>query len=199
MAVGSCSGRAAPGTCSARTRAALETRIDLWILPVAADGKPEAGAKPRPYVRGRFDERGGRFSPEPNPRWVAYTSDESGHNEVYVQAFPEPRGKWQISAGGGASPEWDPGGHELFYLAPGAKLMAVKLKMGVDSVEPSVPRELFSLPGEGPSSGAPVDGAYRVAHDGKRFLVRTPVERGGQPLQVMVNWLAPLQKGASVE
>ena len=68
----------------------------------------------------------------------------------------------------------------------------------MDSVEPSVPRELFSLSGEGPSTSAPVDG-YRVAHDGKRFLVRTPVERGGQPLQVIVNWLPPLQKGASAE
>ena len=100
-----------------------------------------------------------RFSPEPNPRWVAYTSDESGRYEIYVQSFPEPKRKWQISMGGGMFPEWGAGGQELFYLAPNGKLMSVKLKVGADSVEPSAPRELFSVAGSG----------YQVAPDGKRF------------------------------
>ena len=86
-----------------------------------------------------------RFSPEPNPRWVAYTSDESGRYEIYVQSFPEPKRKWQISMGGGMLPQWGAGGQELFYVAPNGKLMSVKLKVGADSVEPSAPRELFSV------------------------------------------------------
>ncbi|MBM3740219.1 MAG: hypothetical protein FJW39_31080 [Acidobacteria bacterium] len=53
---------------------APETQRDLWVLPVGPDGKPEAGSKPRPYLRTRFNEFWARFSPEPNPRWVAYTS-----------------------------------------------------------------------------------------------------------------------------
>ena len=122
---------------------------------------------------------------------MAYSSDETGHHEVYVQAFPEPRGKWQISVGGGSSPEWDPGGQELFYVAPGSKLMAVKLKPGTDSVDPSAPRELFSLSSD---RNAPFDGIYRFAPDGKRILVRLPLARGALPLQVLVNWAAPLEK-----
>ena len=64
---------------------AKDTDRDLWVLAVTPDGKPEAGAKPRPFLRTPFNERFGRFSPEPNPRWVAYDSDESGRFEVYVQ------------------------------------------------------------------------------------------------------------------
>ena len=125
------------------------TRDDLWVLQVTSDGRPEPGVEPRLYLRTPFDERHGRFSPEPNPRWVAYTSDESGRYEIYVQSFPEPKRKWQISMGGGMFPQWGAGGQELFYLAPNGKLMSVKLKLGADSVEPSRPRELFSDAGDG--------------------------------------------------
>ena len=113
------------------------TRDDLWVLQVTADGRPEPGVEPRLYLRTPFDERHGRFSPEPNPRWVAYTSDESGRYEIYVQSFPEPKRKWQISMGGGMFPQWGAGGQELFYVAPNGKLMSVKLKLRADSVEPS--------------------------------------------------------------
>ena len=126
---------------------------------MTADGKPEPGVKPRLYLPTPLDERQARFSPEPNPRWVAYTSDESGRYEIYVQSFPEPKKKCQISMGGGSSPEWGAGGEELFYIGPGGKLMSVKLNLGADSVEPSAGRELFSA------------GPYRAAPDGKRFLV----------------------------
>ncbi len=159
------------------------TRTDLWILSMTADGKPEPGVKPRLYLRTPFDERGARFSPEPNPLWVAYTSDESGRYEVYIQSFPEPKRKWQISMGGGGSPEWGPAGDELFYIGPGNKLMSVKLKVGAESVEPSTPRELFS-----------VAGPYRVALDGKRFLVLAGSESGPPPLQLILNWPALLKK-----
>ncbi len=165
---------------------APDTRSDLWVLPVTPDGKREAGASARagarPYLRTRFNEWGGRFSPEPSPRWVAYTSDESGRNEVYVQAFPEPRGKFQISTGGGVGPQWSPDGRELYYASADGKLMAAGLKLGADSVTPSTPRELFA-----------VSGSYAVAPDGKRFLVLTPAGES-QPLEVIVNWPALLGK-----
>src|SRR6266852_7489993 len=63
----------------------------------------------------------------------------------YIQAFPEPRGKFQISTGGGQYPQWGPGGRELFYVSLDSKLVAVSLKLGADSIEPSTPRELFPL------------------------------------------------------
>jgi eukaryotic-like serine/threonine-protein kinase len=87
-------------------------------------------------------------SPETSPHWVAYQSDESGRYEIYLQAFPEPRGATRISTGGGQFPEWAPSGRELFYVSPDNKLMAVSLKIGGVSVQPSAPRELFPLPAE---------------------------------------------------
>ena len=178
---------------------AKDTQRDVWVLPVGPDGKPEAGAPPqlqakaRPYLRTRYNEYQARFSPEPSPRWVAYTSDESGRDEVYVQAFPEPRGKFQISTGGGKFPEWSPDGRELYYVSPDQKLMAAGLKLGADSLLPSTPRELFALP-----PGAGTLQTYALAPDGKRFLVRTPAG-GSQPLEVVVNWSALLKQGSGGE
>jgi Tol biopolymer transport system component len=165
------------------------TQRDLWVLAVAPDGKPVPDATPRPYLRTRANEMSGRFSPEPSPRWVAYESDETGRKEVYVQAFPEPRGATRISTSGGQYPQWGAGGRELFYVSPDNKLMAVSLKMGADTVEPSAPRELFLLPtvevGFNP---------YDTTADGKRFLVRATPGQGVQPLTVIVNWPALLKK-----
>jgi eukaryotic-like serine/threonine-protein kinase len=172
---------------------APETAFDLWVLPMTPEGKPAGQA--RPYLRTPFNESWGRFSPEPSPRWVAYQSDDSGRYEVYIQAFPEPRGKVQISTGGGQYPQWGPGGRELFYVSPDFKLMAVSLKLGADSVEPSTPRELFPLPivdnGFSP---------YETAPDGQRFLVRAvPQQQASQPLTVIVNWPALLKPGAAAQ
>lgn len=122
---------------------------------------------------------------------MAYTSDESGRDEVYVQGFPKPGGKFQISTSGGTHPEWSADGRELFYVSADSKLMAVGLQLGGDSVTPSMPRELLSV-------GASFGQSYTVAPDGKRFLVLTPAG-GSQPLEVVVNWTALLKKGASGE
>jgi eukaryotic-like serine/threonine-protein kinase len=165
---------------------APSTGWDLWVLPATPDGKPEA--KPRPYLRTQFNEWYGRFAPQPNPRWVAYQSDESGRYEVYIDGFPEPRHKVRVSTGGGQYPEWSPAGDELFYVSPGLKLMAVSLKIGGDSVETSPPRELFALPvfenGYNP---------YEVARDGQRFLILAlPEGQAPQPLTLINNWPALL-------
>ena len=133
--------------------------------------------------------RSGRFSPD--ARWVAYQSDETGPWEVYIQAFPEPHGATRISTGGGKYPQWDADARGLFYISLDNKLMAVSLKMGADTVQPSAPRELFPLP-------AVDDGwsPYDTAADGLRFLVRaTPEQGASQPLTVIVNWPALLKEG----
>jgi hypothetical protein len=168
---------------------APETQRDLWVLPVGPDGKPEAGAKARPYLRTRFNEYQARFSPEPSPRWVAYTSDESGREEVYVQAFPEPRGKFPISTGGGSYPAWSPDGRELYFVSPDDKLMATDLRLGADSVVPTTPRELFAL------VNFRLAYPYAVAPDGKRFLVMA-LAGGSEPLEVVTNWQALLKQGS---
>jgi Tol biopolymer transport system component len=167
------------------------TQRDLWVLPVTSEGKPLSEAPPRPYLQTPFNETSGRFSPEASPRWVAYQSDETGRYEVHIRAFPEPRGKFQISTGGGQYPQWGAAGRELFYVSPDQKLMVVSLRLGGDSVEASAPRELFALPtidtGWSP---------YDTAPDGQRFLVRaTSGQAAAQPLTVIVNWRALLKKG----
>ena len=87
------------------------------------------------------------------------------------------------------------GGPELFYVSPDFKLMAVNLKLGADSVEPSTPRELFPLPAV-ESGWSP----YDTAPDGQRFLVRAiPQQQASQPLTVIVNWPALLKKGAAAQ
>ena len=77
-----------------------ETSWDIYVLDL--EGEPN----PRPFVRGPFIEIRARFSPD--GRWVAYQSNESGHSEIYVQAFPGPGGKWQISTAGGSEPHVEP-------------------------------------------------------------------------------------------
>jgi eukaryotic-like serine/threonine-protein kinase len=158
------------------------TASDLWVLPVTPEGIPTG--KPRAYLQTQFNEQEGQFSPEPNPRWIAYSSNESGQSEVYVQAFPEARGKFQVSAGGGRFPKWGPGGRQLFYASVNDKLMAVDLKIEKDSIEPSTPRELFPLP-------TPTINfiPYDVSADGQRFLVQAPPQQAS-PLTVIVNWPA---------
>jgi Tol biopolymer transport system component len=172
---------------------APDTGRDLGVLPMGPEGKPAGQAKP--YLRTPFNEGWGRFSPDSSPRWVAYQSDESGRSEVYIQAFPETRGKFQISTGGGQFPQWGPGGRELFYVSSDFKVMAVSLKLAADSVEPSAPRELFPLPAVD-TGWSP----YETAPDGQRFLVRAvPQQQASQPLTVIVNWPALLKKGATAQ
>jgi len=123
---------------------------------------------------------------------VAYTSDETGRPEVYVDAFPEPRGKKRISTAGGVGPSWGAGGRELFYVSPENKLMAVSLKLGSDSVEIlSAPRELFPLSLR--SSAGPT---YQPSRDGQQFLVLTSPETSLQSLTLIVNWPSLLKKKA---
>ncbi len=155
---------------------------DLFVLPVTPEGV--STGQLQAYLRTQFNERDGQFSPETNPRWVAYTSNESGQAEVYVQAFPQARGKLQVSAGGGRFPRWGPGGRELFYVSLNDKLMAVDLKPGKDSLEASTPRELFPLP-------TPTINfiPYDVSPDGERFLVQAPPQQASA-LSVILNWPA---------
>lgn len=164
-----------------------DTGRDLWFMPVTREGRLPPGAKPAPFVRERFDQQRGRFSP--NTRWVAYDSDESGQYEVYVRSFPEPREKLRISTGGGTYPEWGPGGRELFYLSRDRKLMVVTLKLDGTSPEASLPRELFALQADEQRN------PYEITPDGQRFLVSgTAASR--EPLNVIVNWPGLLKKGA---
>ena len=148
------------------------------------------GAKPEPFASSPFTEIDGRFSAD--GRWIAYSSDESGRMEVYVQPFPRSGSKWQVSTGGGSEPHWRRDGKELFYLAPDRKIMAVAVR-GESTFESEAPRALFQTRVSFPGSIYRMN--YDVTGDGARFLVNTLVEGpGSSPINVVVNWPAGLKK-----
>ncbi len=98
----------------------------IWTVPVEEQGGQLKAGKPEQFLKSGFSDFAPSFSPD--GRWLAYHSDESGKNEVYVRAFPPPSagqgGKWQISNSGGSAPEWSRNGHDLLYLS-GDQIMAV--------------------------------------------------------------------------
>ncbi len=122
---------------------------------------------------------------------MAYQSDETGRYEIYVQGFPELRGKWQISTAGGWFPRWGRDGREIFYLSPDNKLMSVSLTLTPDAVELRAPKELFAFP---PLGLAQYRSPYDVTPDGQRVLVAASPQKG-QPLTLIVNWPAALSSG----
>jgi eukaryotic-like serine/threonine-protein kinase len=168
------------------SESSLETNQDLWVLPVTPEGMPMEGEQPRPYLHSPFNEESGRFSPEPNPHWVAYQSDETGQYEIFIASFPEPRRRLQITSGGGTFPQWGADGRELFYISADNKLMAVELKFGRENIEPSTPHELFPL-------NAFFRSIYAVAPDGKRILANQ-IHFDLPSLEVIVNWPTLLKK-----
>ncbi|PYS32188.1 MAG: hypothetical protein DMG14_35175, partial [Acidobacteria bacterium] len=101
-----------------------KTGWDIWALPLGRDGKPV------PVVQTDADEHSARLSPD--GRWVAFVSNNSGVSEVYVQPFPGPGRRLQVSTKGGDQPQWRSDGLELFYLAPDARLTATSIKVAAD-------------------------------------------------------------------
>jgi Tol biopolymer transport system component/predicted Ser/Thr protein kinase len=167
------------------------TQRDIWVLRMG-DPSPGSGQvrKAQPFLRTPFNESASRFSPD--GRWLAYVSDESGRFEVYVQPYPGPGGKWQISTEGGTEPVWNPNGRELFYRS-GGKMMAVDI-----ATQPGFavgkPRMLF----EGQYAPTPATAPnYDVTPDGQRFLMLKPSEQeqaAPTQINVVLNWFEELKQ-----
>jgi eukaryotic-like serine/threonine-protein kinase len=135
--------------------------------------------------------RNGQFSPD--GKWVAYASNETGKWEIYVTSFPEPRGKWQVSVGGGEQPRWRSDGRELFYLSADSKMMAVPVTTGAN-FEARTPVALFQA---APRQPIPIFDlfVYDVSRDGQRFLINTQVKQAeSAPMSIVLNWTAKLNK-----
>jgi Tol biopolymer transport system component len=159
---------------------------DIWLLPLFGDRKPKA------FVKTQFGEANPRFSFD--GKWVAYTSNESGTNQVYVQPFPSGGPRVQISVNGGTSPRWRRDGKELFFIGPPGVLMAVDIKGTSSTIEPGVPKRLFQPPNGFNSN-------FAVTDDGSRFLLAVPQNTinnlttvDDAPLTVILNWTASLKK-----
>ena len=167
-----------------------DTLRDILVAPM------EGERKPRVFLQTKFQEGGARMSPD--GRWIAYTSDESGRTEVYVQPFPGPGGKWQISTEGGGEVVWNPNGREIFYRA-GNKIMAADIP-AQSSFSAGRPRAVVELTWDpGPNS---FPSTYDVSPDGQRFLlVKPPVGRasGLTQINMVLNWFEELKQKVPVK
>jgi len=160
-----------------------ERNNEIWVLRLS-------DRKTQPFLQTQSNNFVSRFSPDGH--WLAYVSNESDRLEVYVQPYPGPGGRWQISTEGGREPMWNPNGRELFYRN-GNKMMAVEIstKPGFSAGKP---RMLFD--GEyvvGPATTS----NYDVSPDGQRFLmVQSAEQERAAPTQinVVLNWFEELKR-----
>ena len=159
--------------------------IQLWVLPLSGERKPWV------YLQSDFDLAHAAFSPD--GRWVTYVSPESGRSEAYVQSFPQPGVKFQISNGGADSPAWRRDGRELFYIGPGDKITAVGIEPGA-TLRPGIPQQLLHVPMTSHLLTA-ARTEFDVSADGQRILVNKLLEeRTPRPITVLTDWTAELKK-----
>jgi hypothetical protein len=168
-----------------------DTKLDIGVFSVEDDEETIFLATP-------FDEFQAVFSPD--GRWLGYTSNESGREEVYIRAFPGPGGKWQISTEGGSHAMWAPSGRELFYRHRN-QMMAVPIEPTGSALSLGRAVSLF----EGNYRKAPFSVQelvyYDVAGDGERFVMMAPFQREGDPtrLHVVLNWFEELKSRVPVD
>jgi eukaryotic-like serine/threonine-protein kinase len=145
---------------------------------------PDKADGARAFLQTPFNEMQPRISPD--GRWIAYTSDETGSWEVYVQSFPSPGAKRAVSLNGGTEPLWTKGGEELVYLRPDGTLVAVRMSADGAAMLPSLAQPLFRVPLAGDIMT--YRNNYVVTADGSRFLVDTADESTREPINVVVHW-----------
>jgi eukaryotic-like serine/threonine-protein kinase len=167
----------------------------VWLLPLGGTGSDH---KPIPFSSSQFNEAAARFCP--NGRWIAYSSDESGRDEIYVRPFDASgavgssrdvpvTGKWMVSKDGGRNPRWSHDGKELFYLSSAGGMMMTVPVSTTGVFQAGVPKALFKVP--------PEVLFYDVSSDGKRFLMAAPSAANTSaqpPFTVVQNWQAGLKK-----
>ncbi len=169
-----------------------KTKSDLWVLPMDDINNPI------PFMNKEFNEIDGRFSAD--MRWIAYVSDSSGRNEIYVRRFSQGSGETaseaggirQISKDGGTGPRWKGDGKELYYRAPDGKVMAVEITADTGSLVAGTPKPLFQVPPDLSMRSTIFSGfltSWDVTKDGNRFLLATPASESSlAPFNVILNW-----------
>jgi dipeptidyl aminopeptidase/acylaminoacyl peptidase len=161
---------------------------DIWVLPLDGDRKGH------PFIETAAFEYGPEFSPD--GKWIAYVSNESGTQGVYVVPYPGPGPKRRVSAQGGVSPVWSRDGRELFFQADDG-LMSARVTAGAD-IQFDTPRRLF-----GPTFmvDSREDGprGYDVSPDGQRFLMLrfVPAPAAVLSFHVLLDWAAALKPAAA--
>ena len=169
-------------------RRGVKTRHDLWVLPMAGDRKEYL------LLNSPFDDQSPQLSP--NGRWLAYSTDETGNYEIYVQSFSADgklgADKKRVSTTGGRFPVWRRDGSELFFVAADGQMMSSGAKTGGTEFEFATPKALFKtrMLAWGTNYHE-----FDVAPDGQRFLIGTLIgEAKAPPPTVILNWLAKVKR-----
>jgi Tol biopolymer transport system component len=157
--------------------------VRVWVLPVGG------GSEPMPLQRDDVSSWGARFSPD--VRAVAFVSDKSGRDEVYVGRFPAEGDAHLVSSNGGREPAWRRDGRELFYLAEDGTLMSVEVSPRAGGSMFGKPTALFRTR----SKSASLRNTYDVSPDGQTFLVNQALEDDARiPITVELNWTTRLRR-----
>ena len=155
--------------------------VDIWTL--------SNGQEPTEFIASSFHERNPMFSPDGH--WIAFTSNQSGRDEVYVKPYPSQGAVVQISAQGGHEPMWGPNGKELFYRS-GNAMMAVSVEME-PTFRPGRPRLLFE--GNYDTEFVGLTSNYDVSPDGQKFLMAsTEVDAPPDQINIVLNWFEELKR-----
>jgi Tol biopolymer transport system component len=168
----------------------VDKGFDIWVLSVE-DGTIE------PFLASQFSEQTPMFSLD--HRWIAYASDESGRDEVYVRTYPAGGGKWQVSDGGGGQPLWSRDGRTLYYRTDSG-IMAASVETGGGTFRAGKPRLVITGTFRGGTAGLGLGGYsfpdYEVAGDGRRFVMfpqETEQVRLGQ-ITLVTRWFDDLEQ-----
>ncbi|HUK12104.1 MAG TPA: protein kinase [Thermoanaerobaculaceae bacterium] len=156
---------------------------DVWILPLGGDRKP------RPFLATPFNEGNAVFSPD--GRWMAYQSNESGRNEIYITPFPQAGAKWQVSQGGGIIPSWRADGQALYFGTPDGRLMEAPVAPAGPAVEVGTPHELSKTRLASPN---PATWSYAVPPKGDRLLALQSEAGAAVPLTLVTHWTEGLKR-----
>jgi dipeptidyl aminopeptidase/acylaminoacyl peptidase len=177
-------GWSADGRFLAFSNVTNETSRDIWVLPL--------GGIPAPFVATPIDERAAMFSPD--GRWLIYALKQTGRDEeIYVQAYPGPGGRWLISTGGGMEPVWSRDGTEVFYRTlDGSRMWAVSVRTS-PTFSASPPKPLFE--DRYARQGGGFYSNYDVSKDGREFLMLEPEQEiADAQLNVILNWFEELKR-----
>jgi eukaryotic-like serine/threonine-protein kinase len=159
-------------------------RNQIWVLSLTGDRKPI------PVTQNTVVAVSAKFSPDGH--WVAYSSNESGRQEVYLMPFGGGAGKWQISNTGGVQPVWRRDGKELFFWSAENTLMSVPITLNPGKVEMGAAQQLFRF--NNPVGIVGVVSPYDVTADGQRFVLITTPQQTPRPITLVTNWTAELKR-----
>ena len=169
------------------TKRGMKSRLDMFVVPIEGERKEAA------LLNSSFDERSPSLSPD--GKWLAYSADDTGSYEIYVQAFSEGKlgaDRKRISTGGGVMPVWRRDRSELFFIGGDGQLTAAAVKTGGTDFEFGVPKALFKTR---TLANIATTHEFDVSPDGQRFLIGTLIgETKAPPPTVILNWPELLKK-----